>query len=114
MSEATRLEDELRSYGVDVESLETGECVDLTYTTAFPGDSVDHAEMGRALNALVDLASMDVWDPVRVEATVVRSPGDVLGRWHAEADWFERLSTYELSETEFSSLVLETLEETEP
>ena len=103
------LEPELRSYGVSVESIDGTEPVDITYMTAFPGREVHHGEIGRTLNALIDRAETGEWDPVRVEATVVRSPGDVLGTWHAEASWFEELIGYEISETEFSTRVLETL-----
>jgi hypothetical protein len=39
----------------------------------------------------------------------VRSPGDVLGTWRAEAEWFEALASYEISETEFSTRVLDTV-----
>ncbi len=105
----TDVEPALRSYGVSVESIDGDDPLDLTYMTAFPGREVHHGEMGRVLNALIDRAEADAWDPVRVEATVVRSPGDVLGTWHAEATWFEALNTYEISETEFSTRVLETL-----
>ncbi|TKX85522.1 hypothetical protein EXE43_13220 [Halorubrum sp. SS5] len=106
---ATDLEPELRSYGVSVESIDGGDPLELTYMTAFPGREVHRGEIGRALNALIDEAEAGEWDPVRVEGTVVRSPGDVLGTWHAEAEWFEALIGYEISETEFSSRVLETL-----
>ena len=105
----TEVEPMLRSYGVSFESIDGGDPLELTYLTAFPGREVHHGEMGRALNALIDRAEADAWDPVRVEATVVRSPGDVLGTWHAEATWFDQLLTYGISETEFSSRVLDTL-----
>lgn len=105
----TDVEPELRSYGINVESIDESDPLDITYMTAFPGSEVHHGEIGRALNALIDRAEDDEWDPVRVEATVVRSPGDVLGTWHAEAEWFEDLIDYEISETEFSTRVLETL-----
>ncbi|SFR30996.1 MULTISPECIES: hypothetical protein [Halorubrum] len=103
------LEPELRSYGVSVESIDGGDPLELTYMTAFPGREIHRGEIGRALNALIDRAEADEWDPVRVEGTVVRSPGDVLGTWRAEAAWFEALMSYEISETEFSSRVLETV-----
>jgi len=103
------VEPTLRSYGISVEAVEPGDPLQLTYMTAFPGREVHHAEIGRALNALIDRAEADAWDPVRVEATVVRSPGDVLGTWHADGSWFEELIGYEISETEFSSRVLATL-----
>ena len=107
------VEPALRSYGVSVESIDGGDPLELTYMTAFPGREVHRGEIGRALNALIDRAEADEWDPVRVEGTVVRSPGDVLGTWHAEAEWFEALARYEISETEFSARVLDTLNETE-
>ena len=105
----TEVEPALRSYGISVEAVDGGDPLDLTYMTAFPGREVHHGEIGRALNALLDRAEADAWDPVRVEATVVRSPGDALGTWRAEARWFEALIAYEISETEFSTRVLETL-----
>ena len=103
------VEPALRSYGVSVESIDGADPLELTYMTAFPGREVHRGEIGRALNALIDEAEADEWDPVRVEGTVVRSPGDVLGTWRAEAEWFEALIGYEISETEFSTRVLETL-----
>jgi len=103
------VEPALRSYGVSVESIDLGDPLELTYMTAFPGREIHRGEIGRALNALIDRAEADEWDPVRVEGTVVRSPGDVLGTWHAEAEWFEALSSYEISETEFSTRVLDTV-----
>ncbi|PSQ54769.1 hypothetical protein BRD22_11700 [Halobacteriales archaeon SW_8_68_21] len=103
------VEPALRSYGVSVESIDLGDSLELTYMTAFPGREIHRGEIGRALNALIDRAEADDWDPVRVEGTVVRSPGDVLGTWHAEAEWFEALSSYEISETEFSTRVLDTV-----
>jgi hypothetical protein len=103
------VEPALRSYGVSVESIDLGDPLELTYMTAFPGREIHRGEIGRALNALIDRAEADEWDPVRVEGTVVRSPGDVLGTWHAEAAWFEALNSYEISETEFSARVLDTV-----
>jgi len=110
----TGAEPELRSYGISVESIEGTDPLDITYMTAFPGREVHRGEIGRALNTLIDRAEAGEWDPVRVEATVVRSPGDVLGTWHAEAAWFEELIGYEISETEFSARVLETLTHADP
>jgi hypothetical protein len=109
--DADALAAELRSYGISVEDLSVDEdALRVTYMTAFPGDTVHHPEIGRACNALIDLQEADRWEPTRVEATVERAPGDVLGRWHVEPEWFERLASYELSETEFSTRVLETID----
>lgn len=99
----------LRSYGVSVESIDEGDPLDLTYMTAFPGREVHRREVGRALNALIDRAEAGAWEPVRVKATVVRAPGDPLGTWAVEPDWFESLLADELTETAFSTRVLETL-----
>jgi len=107
--QTAEVEPALRSYGISVEEIDGSDPLDLTYMTAFPGREVHRGEIGRALNALIDRAEAGEWDPVRVEATVVRSPGDVLGTWRAEPEWFEALAAYEISETEFSSRVLETL-----
>ncbi|MFA9517608.1 hypothetical protein ACERIT_10390 [Halopenitus sp. H-Gu1] len=109
--DADALTEELRSYGISVESLSTDdEVLEMTYMTAFPGETVHHPEIGRACNALIELIEDGRWEPTRVEATVERAPGDVLGRWHVEPAWFEQLVDYELSETEFSTRVLETID----
>lgn len=113
MGDITGLEAELRSNGIDVERLDRGDPVDLTYTTAFPGEQVHHGEMGRALTVFIDLARAGEWEPGRVEATVVRYEGDVQGTWHAEPAWFEGLLADDLTETAFSQRVLATLDEPE-
>lgn len=112
MSETiTGLEAALRSAGVSVESLSRGETVELTYLTAFPGESVHHREIGRALNAFIDRAEAGDWEPKPIAATVLRTDDDVLGTWRAEPEWFEALSAGDVSETEFSTRVLDTLDE---
>lgn len=112
MSESiTGLEASLRSGGVSVERLNRGETVELTYLTAFPGAEVNRREIGRALNAFIDRAEAGEWEPTPVEATVLRAEGDVSGTWRAEPEWFDALSAGEISETEFSTRVLDTLSE---
>lgn len=103
------VEPTLRSYGVSVESIDDGDPLRITYMTAFPGREVHRREIGRALNALIDRAEAGAWEPVRVEATVVRSPGDPLGTWAAEPEWFEALIADEVTETAFSTRVLQTV-----
>lgn len=107
----TGLEAELRSNGISVESVASGDVVDLTYITAFPGEHVHHPEMGRACNTFIDLLERDRWEPRPVEATVLRFDEDVQGTWRAEPEWFEDLVSYRISEEEFSSRVLDTVEE---
>ena len=108
--ELTGVEADLRSNAISVESVTLGDPIELTYTTAFPGDSVNHGEMGRALNTFIDHFEEDL-PTRRVEGTVLRSDDDVQGTWHAEAEWFEALAAYRISEEEFSARVLDTLEE---
>jgi hypothetical protein len=107
----TGLEGDLRSNGISVESLDADgdDAVEVVYLTAFPGESVNHAEMGRVLRTFVDRAAADEWEPKRVEATSLRSEGDVQGTWHVEAEWFRRYERYELSDEDFTELVLDTL-----
>lgn len=108
----SQLEEELRSYGISVESLDRSEeGIELEYVTAFPGEHVHHREMGRACNAFIDMAKHDQWRPEPVDATVLRAEGDALGTWHAEAEWFERLLDDDLTEVEFSRHVVDSLEE---
>ncbi|WP_280537614.1 hypothetical protein [Halopenitus sp. POP-27] len=108
--DADALADELRSFGVSVESLSlTAGTVDVTYLTAFPGETVTKREIGRACNALIDLAEQGRWNPQPVEATVIRAPGDVLGWWSVDPAWIDDLVAEELTETEFSTRVLETV-----
>jgi hypothetical protein len=109
-----RLADELRSNGVSVESLDRaddGERASLTYLTAFPGDEVNHQEMGRVCNVFIDRADDGEWDPEPVDVTVVRADDDVQGTWRIDPDWIVALLEYRLSETEFSTRVLNTLDE---
>jgi hypothetical protein len=103
------LEGDLRSNGISVEALSTGDPVELTYLTSFPGTEVNHQEMGRACNTFIDRAEAGDWSPCRVEVTVVRSDDDVLGTWHIDPEWITGLLDYRLSEEEFSARVLDTL-----
>jgi hypothetical protein len=106
----SELEVALRNAGIDVQTVESVDPVVLSYVTAHPGADVDHTEMGRALNGFLDLAEAGRWNPTRVEATVLRFEGEPMDTWHAEADWFDGLLDYRLTETEFSTRVLETLD----
>ncbi|MFB6194607.1 MAG: hypothetical protein ABEI80_00410 [Haloplanus sp.] len=107
----SELEEALRNSGIDIYDVDNVDPVELSYITAHPGMDVNHMEMGRALNAFIDMAEDDEWEPTRVEATVLRFEDDVMNTWYAKAEWFEGLLEYRLSETEFSTRVLETLEE---
>ena len=111
MMDESELEEELRNFGVDIHEIEDVEPVELSYITGYPGDEVNHMEMGKVLNAFIDLDEEDKWAPKRVDATVLRFEDEVMNTWYAKAEWFEGLRDYSISETEFSTRVLETLEE---
>lgn len=109
--DSTGLEEELRANGIDVESLAEDGVVTVTYTTAFPGERVHRREMGRACRTFLALARGGEWEPIRVEATVERSPGDVQGRWYVEPAWIRGWVDYRLSDEEFTARVVGALEE---
>jgi hypothetical protein len=109
------LEGDLRSNGINVEAIEiTDTLVSVVYLTAFPGKSVNHQEMGRALQTFIDAIEIDEWDPARVEATVLRHADDVQGTWYVNAEWFNQYQNYNIDGTEFSTRVINTLDATEP
>ena len=111
MMDESELEEELRNFGVDIHEIEAVEPVELSYITGYPGDEVNHMEMGKVLNAFIDLDEADKWTPKRVDATVLRFEDEVMNTWYAKGEWFEGLRDYRISETEFSTRVLGTLEE---
>jgi hypothetical protein len=110
--DADELEAELRKARIDVEEIHSvTDPMRITYLTAYPGEEVHHLEVGGMLNNLIELAREDEWEPTRIEATVIRGEDDVLNTWYAEREWFEDLLAYRISETEFSTRVVETLPE---
>lgn len=109
MSDITGLPAELRSNGIDVQSCEIADGVALEYMTAFPGDRLDRGEVGRVCNTFIDRFGDGEWEPTRVDATVVRTPGDVLARWHIEPAWIRKVDDGTISEVEFSTRVIETI-----
>jgi len=101
----------LRRDGIDVADVAVGaDGVAVVYTTTLPGAEPDHGEMGRVCTAFLDLVGEDATEPTRVEATALRHETDVQATWHIEADWFDDLDAYRLSEEEFSELVLDTVD----
>ena len=108
---AERIENRLMSHGVYVTDLDRGEeRLDVTYETIHAEDEVPHADIGRVINLLRELREDD-WDPVPVHGTATDLEGDELGSWRAEAEWFHALAAGEMTETEFSQRVLDTIEE---
>lgn len=107
----SELESALRANTISVESVSTGDRVEVEYLTAFPARHVNHGEVGRACTAFIELAREGRWDPKPVEATALRAADDVQGSWRIEPEWIEALNDYRISEEDFSERVLDTLEE---
>ncbi|ELZ86888.1 hypothetical protein C452_16570, partial [Haloferax volcanii JCM 10717] len=68
-------------------------------------------EVGRAVTAFLELARDDEFEPRTVEATVLRSEGDVQATWTLEADWIRAYNDYALDDEELSQRVLDSLYE---
>lgn len=105
------LEEALRGNGISVESLSQDDTVSVTYLTAFPDVEPDHGEVGRAVTAFLELARDTDWDPKTVEATILRSEGDVQATWRLEDEWIRAYNDYSLDDEELSERVLDSLYE---
>lgn len=108
--DATAIETALRNHTISVESVSVGDVVDLAYLTAFPADRPEHAEIGRACRAFLELYEDEGWEPKPVHATILRAPDDVQATWRLEPEWIVDLDEYSLSEEAFTERVLGTLE----
>jgi len=109
---AFQIESRLTSHGVYVTEFEDRTEEDayaVTYESIAAGEgAVPHSEIGRVINVFRDLHAGD-WTGVDIEATVLDLDGEIRGYWYVDADWFDALHNGELTETEFSQRVLETL-----
>jgi len=107
-----QIESRLTSHGVYVTEVE--ERVDentyaVTYESINAAEgTVPHMEVGRVINVFRDLHADD-WAGADIEATVLDLDGEVRGYWYVDAEWFDDLHNGDLTETEFSQRVLETL-----
>jgi hypothetical protein len=105
-----RLEDKLMGVGAYLTDVaETSEGIEIEYETVNPGDGVPQRQVGQVLQTLWDVRGEDA-DPVTVTATVTDDDGNLRGRWRAEAEWVAALGD-DLTQTEFSQRVLNTIEE---
>ncbi|SDQ61562.1 hypothetical protein [Natronobacterium texcoconense] len=111
------LENRLMSHGIyvndcspegDDASVDDGTDLELEYETVAEAPVVTSDEVGAVVRTLLAVAEERNWTPGRLEATSLSTDGEVRGRWHVEAAWFDRLSA-DLSEVEFSQRVLETV-----
>jgi hypothetical protein len=107
-----RLERRLMSLGVyverhDSESTDDGERLHVEYETA-AGDLAS-GDVGHVCTELVD-AHEDGWEPrdCHFWAFAVDGAGELLGDWAVREGWFHALDRGDLTETDFSTLVLST------
>lgn len=85
--------------------------IEIEYETVAPGDGVPHQQIGRMINVFRD-AIEEGWEPTTIEATVVDADEEYLrGAWRMDEEWLHALEDGDLTETEFSGRVLDTLEE---
>jgi len=122
-----QLEARLTSHGVYVTELDRRDGIlEIEYESIDAGriGEVPHQEMGRVINVYRELAEDDGTDGegtdgdsgddggeyARIEALVTDLEGNPVGTWHAEADWLRALAAEDLSEIEFSSRVLDTID----
>jgi hypothetical protein len=111
-----QVESRLTSHGVYVDEVDEGENhYDVTYESVAVDSEgiVPHREVGRVINVFRDLHPDD-WAGADIEAEVTDLEGDALGTWHVEAEWIDRLHNGDLSETDFSEMVIETIEPAAP
>ena len=113
---AERLENRLMSHGVYVvDYTESEGQLHVAYETTSGGEGVARNEIGRLLNVLLD-AREEGWEPRDVNAWVYDiekgdiSDRDPRGRWETREGWFHALEEGYLSETDFSALVLSTVQ----
>ncbi|KTG27955.1 hypothetical protein [Haloferax profundi] len=105
------VEEALRGNGISVESLSIDDSISVTYLTAFPDVEPDHGEVGRAVTAFLELSQGDDWEPTTVDATILRSEGDVQATWRLDEDWIRAYNRYELDDEDLSERVLDSLYE---
>lgn len=110
-----RLERDLMSHGVYVErhareETDDGTTLHVEYETAARG--LVSRDVGSVCTELI-AAHGAGWEPVDCHFWAFDVDGGFLGEWFARAGWFRALAREDLSETDFSTLVLSTREPAE-
>lgn len=108
---ATKVENRLMSHGVYIDVFEETDSggVYLEYESLYAEEGViPHREVGRVINVFLDLHDDD-WTGADIEAVVTDSAGEPAGSWSVEQEWVAKLNAGELSETDFSARVIETI-----
>ena len=101
---AARLELNLMSLGVYVERhARESETLHVEYETADGG--LTSADLGHVCTELRD-AYEDGWEPIDCHFWVFDTEGGFRGEWTVRGGWLEALDRGNISETDFSTLVL--------
>ncbi|MES3518339.1 MAG: hypothetical protein PPP58_11825 [Natronomonas sp.] len=106
-----QVESRLTSHGVYVDTVaetEAGYRVEYESISADKG-VVPHREVGRVINVFLDLHDDD-WRGAELEGVATDLDGNEQGRWHVEQEWLAALQEEELTETEFSEKVIDSIE----
>lgn len=103
------LENRLMGQGVYVNSLErTDDRTRLEYEMVHDVPGVTTHEVSTVVRIVLTVAEEREWEPGTLEAISRSTDGDRRGTWRVEREWFDQLGD-ELSELEFSDLVLDTI-----
>ncbi|CAI48351.1 uncharacterized protein NP_0520A [Natronomonas pharaonis DSM 2160] len=103
-----RLERQLMSHGVYVERyVREGETLHVEYETAAAG--LTKGDIGNVCAELREAVNAG-WDPSDCRFWVFDTNGGFCGDWRVRAGWFRALDRGDISETDFSTLVLSTRE----
>jgi len=107
---AFQIESRLMSHGVYVQAVDDTDGYELRYESAAANETgrIQHQEVGDVITLIRDLHDDD-WTGADIEATVTDFDGNELGEWHVEREWLAALEAENLSETEFSQKVIETI-----
>ncbi len=101
---AARLELNLMSLGVYVERhARASETLHVEYETA--DDGLTRSELGHVCTELRD-AFDDGWEPIDCHFWVFDTEGGFRGEWIVRSGWLRALDREDISETDFSTLVL--------
>jgi hypothetical protein len=93
---------------VSVLSLETGEAVDLAYTSTAATREEVVTEMAYVAGYYAEVVG-DGWAVSALRATPTRSDGVVIGEWRVESAWAESFVAGDLSDEAYLRRVLDTL-----
>jgi hypothetical protein len=110
-----QIESRLTSHAIYVSEFEGTE--ESGYRLAYESMAADqgavpHRELGRVVNVFLDLFGED-WTGTRIDATVCDLDGNPVATWHCEREWLADLANDEMTELEFSDLVVDSLEHVE-